>query len=53
MLRRRWHDALVVVGILGLLAAGVWALWWGDLRSVLWREAGSEPPARTVLHGQT
>jgi hypothetical protein len=32
MVRPRWHDALIVAAILGLLAAGIWALWWDDVR---------------------
>jgi hypothetical protein len=35
MVRPRWHDALLVVAIAGVLAAGVWSLWWDDVRSVL------------------
>lgn len=35
MVRPRWHDALIVSAIAGLLAVGVWALWWDDVRS-LW-----------------
>jgi len=35
MVRPRWHDALIVAGIVGLLAMGVWALWWDDVRVML------------------
>ena len=35
MVRPRWHDALIVTAIVGLLAMGVWALWWDDVRSLL------------------
>lgn len=35
MTRPRWHDALIVAGIVALLAVGVWALWWGDVRRAL------------------
>ena len=35
MVRPRWHDALIVVAILGLFAVGVWALWWEDVRDRL------------------
>jgi hypothetical protein len=35
MVRPRWHDALIVAGIVGLLAMGVWALWWDDVRGLL------------------
>jgi hypothetical protein len=33
MVRPRWHDALIVSAIVGLLAVGVWALWWDDVRA--------------------
>ena len=35
MSRSRWPDALVVTGIVALLLAGVWALWWDDVRQLL------------------
>jgi hypothetical protein len=35
MLRPRWHDALIVSAIVGLLAVDVWALWWDDVRGLL------------------
>lgn len=35
MRRPRWHDALIVTAITGLLALGVWALWWDDVRAFL------------------
>jgi hypothetical protein len=35
MVRPRWHDALIVTAIVGLLVMGVWALWWEDVRSLL------------------
>jgi len=35
MVRPRWHDALIVVAILGVLGVGVWALWWDDVRAAL------------------
>jgi hypothetical protein len=35
MVRPRWHDALIVAAIVGLLAMGVWALWWDDVRALL------------------
>ena len=35
MVRPRWHDALIVVAILGVLVTGVWALWWDDVRAAL------------------
>ena len=34
MVRRRWPDVIIVVAILALTGAGVWAIWgeelWGD-----------------------
>jgi hypothetical protein len=35
MVRPRWHDALIVSAVVALLAVGVWALWWEDIRSLL------------------
>jgi hypothetical protein len=35
-------DGLLVGGVLALLLAGIWALWWDDVRG-LWR--GPEQPA--------
>jgi hypothetical protein len=37
MVRPRWHDALIVAAIAGLLIVGIWALWWEDVRS-LWND---------------
>jgi hypothetical protein len=36
MRRPRWPDAILVLGTVGLLALGVWALWGDDLRDWLW-----------------
>ena len=33
MRRPRWHDVVLVLGVLALLAVGVWALWGDDLKS--------------------
>ena len=33
MVRPRWHDVLIVAGLVALLAVGVWALWWDDVRA--------------------
>jgi len=35
MVRPRWHDAAIVLGIVTLLVVGVWALWWDDVRGYL------------------
>jgi hypothetical protein len=42
MVRRRWPDMIIVLAILGLAAAGVWAIWGDEIR-------GSRP-APTVEH---
>jgi hypothetical protein len=45
MVRPRWHDAVIVSAIVGLLAVGIWALWWDDVRG-LWDDgAGEGKPA--------
>lgn len=43
MHRPRWHDALIVAAILGVLAVGVWALWWDDVRAALGWSTPDEP----------
>jgi hypothetical protein len=53
MLRPRWHDALIVSAIVGLLAAGVWSLWWDDLRAVLHLGPGSADMAVPGSQAQT
>jgi hypothetical protein len=35
MTRPRWHDVAIVAAITGVLAVGVWALWWDDVRGWL------------------
>lgn len=47
MVRPRWHDALIVASIVGLLATGVWALWWEDVR-VLLKLGPDRSPAEAV-----
>lgn len=53
MVRPRWHDAAIVLGIVALLAVGVWALWWDDVRGLLnlEPEAPAEPasPSRPAV----
>jgi hypothetical protein len=46
MVRPRWHDALIVTAILGLLAAGIWAMWWDDVRRLLHLGPPSAAPAQ-------
>ena len=61
MVRPRWHDALLVVAVLGLLVAavvgllvaGVWSLWWDDVRSILRLGPGSGDAAPPIAQGQT
>ena len=31
MVRRRWPDVLVIVGIVAVCAIGIWALWGPDI----------------------
>jgi hypothetical protein len=33
MVRRRWPDIVIVVGIIAMLYGGVWVLWGEDLRA--------------------
>ena len=35
MVRPRWHDGIIVAAIVAVLAVGVWALWWDDVRAAL------------------
>jgi hypothetical protein len=35
MTRPRWHDVAIVGAITGVLAVGIWALWWDDVRDWL------------------
>jgi hypothetical protein len=35
MRRPRWHDVLIVSALIALAAAGVWAIWWDDVRAAL------------------
>lgn len=56
MRRPRWHDAVLVAAIVALLGAGVWALWWGDVRTWLHggpTEAPSAPASAAAGAGST
>jgi len=55
MLRPRWHDALLVTAIVAILVAGVWSLWWDDVRSALHLGpgSGSDEAAAPIARGQT
>lgn len=35
MVRPRWHDVIIVGALVALVAVGVWALWWDDVRVFL------------------
>ncbi len=55
MVRPRWHDALIVAAIAGLLMVGVWALWWDDVRAAfgLGPADGSSVDPVPAASGQT
>jgi len=53
MVRPRWHDAMIVFAIVGLLVVGVWSLWWDDVRTVLHLGPGLADPAAPIAHAQT
>jgi hypothetical protein len=50
MVRPRWHDAVIISGIVALLAVGVWSLWWDDVRSLL---EPARPTASPAAAAQT
>jgi hypothetical protein len=47
MRRPRSHDVLIVSALVALIATGVWALWWDDVRGFLHLAptSGSAAPA--------
>jgi hypothetical protein len=45
MQRPRWHDAVLVLGVVGLLVVGVWALWAKEIRGWF----GPEKPVPVVV----
>jgi hypothetical protein len=58
MVRPRWHDVLIITGIVLLLTAGVWALWADDVRDLLHLgpgsgEGSSDSVPATTSGGQT
>jgi hypothetical protein len=57
MVRPRWHDALLISAIAGLLVIGIWSLWWDDVRAALQLGPGSaDAPgelAAPIARGQT
>jgi len=53
MMRPRWHDAVLVVAIVGLLAVGVWSLWWDDVRALMHLGPGSADVSAPIAQGQT
>jgi len=55
MVRPRWHDALIIGGIVALLSVGVWALWWDDVRGYLGldgKDGAADGPA-VIVPGKT
>lgn len=44
MVRPRWHDGIIAAAIVGLLAVGVWALWWDDVRAAFGIGGKDEAP---------
>jgi hypothetical protein len=48
MVRRRWPDVVVILGILGIFVGGVWALWGPELRRWWWPP---EPAIEEAPHG--
>lgn len=42
---RRWHDWVIVLGVLALTVTGVWTLWGQDLRRLF---KPDEPAAETA-----
>jgi len=53
MTRPRWHDVAIVAAIAGLLAVGVWALWWDDVRGLWHPGEGSSVAPAPAANGQT
>ena len=54
MVRPRWHDALLVIAIAGILVAGVWSLWWDDVRALLHLGPdGTDDVAAPIARSQT
>ena len=55
MQRPRWHDALIVAAIVGLLVVGVWALWRDEVRALLNLPSGDRIPVEPApaTSGQT
>ena len=51
MRRSRWPDVVLVVGVLALLAGGVWALWADDVKDWLGIEDGGDRPAAAATPG--
>jgi predicted ribosomally synthesized peptide with SipW-like signal peptide len=53
MRRSRWPDVVLVVGVLALLAGGVWALWADDVKDWLGIEEPAAEPGRPASTGAT
>ena len=41
----RWHDLVIVAGVLAVAAVGVWALWWNELHDWIYPGGAKKPPA--------
>lgn len=53
MVRPRWHDALIVTALVALVAVGVWALWWEDVRGFLNLGPADSEENAPIQPGQT
>ena len=51
MVRPRWPDVVIVIAIVLLGCAGVWAIWGYDLGLRTRDGGGKEPPVRAVEGG--
>ena len=51
MRRPRWHDVVIVVAIVHVLAVGLWAIWWDDVRARWWPD--TDKAAETQSQPQT
>ncbi|MEJ7600923.1 MAG: hypothetical protein WKG01_23660 [Kofleriaceae bacterium] len=53
MVRPRWHDVLIITGIVVLLSAGIMALWADDVRDLLHLGPGRGAGSGTPLPSET
>jgi hypothetical protein len=52
MVRRRWPDAVIVLGVAAIAATGVWALW-GEAVMAKWRPSTAPIEAAPPAAGTT